>query len=214
VDHGVAQDEAPGFLVLHLASDASHWTVVQYPGHGPELEVGEEPAWEDLNGDGTPEMLTWRREPSDTLFRECKDCPGLIRERLFTVHVDHFEPEDSRLVPTTYAQFQRFIRLLTDRKVSAARELVVRSSVLDSALAFGWGKDRRAGAWFVDTAENGQLWPRWIVVRQTRAKGRPLYAVQFGRKSDRWVILGIIPERNYGPDSTGTRPSAVRRAGS
>jgi len=206
VDHGSPHDEPPGFLVLHLSSDASHWTVVQYPGNGPDLEVGEEPAWEDINGDGTPEMLTWRHVPSDTLFTECKGCPGLVRERIFTLHTDRFEPEDSRLVPTTYAQFQRFVRLLTDRHETAAREMVARKSVLDSALAFGWGKDRRAGAWYVDTAENGQLWPRWIVVRQTRAKGRPMYAIQFGQPKDRWLILGIIPERNYGPDSTGARP--------
>ena len=75
VDHGAAHDERPGFLVLHLASDASHWSIVQYPGHGPDLEVGEEPAWEDIDGDGTPELLTWLHVPSDTLFTECKGCP-------------------------------------------------------------------------------------------------------------------------------------------
>ena len=201
VDHGAAHDERPGFLVLHLASDATHWSVVQYPGNGPDLEAGEQPAWEDIDGDGTPELLTWRRIPSDSLFTECPGCTGLLRERVFTVHDDHFEPEDSRAVPTTYAQFQRFVRLLTDRRHTAARELVARARVLDSALAFGWGEDRRAGAWHLDTAESGQMWPRWIVVRQTRARGRPLYAVHFTRQGDRWLILNIIPERNYGPDS-------------
>ena len=201
VDHGAAHDERPGFLVLHLASDASHWSVVQYPGNGPDLEVGEEPAWEDIDGDGTPELLTWQRIPSDSLFTECAGCTGLLRERVFTLHDDHFEPEDSRAVPTTYAQFQRFVRLLTDRRYTAARALVARAGVLDSALALGWGDDRRAGAWHLDTAENGQLWPRWIVVRRTRARGRPLYAVHFSRHGDRWVILNILPERNYGPDS-------------
>jgi hypothetical protein len=208
VDHGVARDERPGFLVLHLASDASHWSVVQYPGNGPDLEVGEEPAWEDINGDGRPELLTWLRIPSDSLFTECAGCTGLLRERVFTLHGDHFEPEDSRAVPTTYAQFQRFVRLLTDRHTTAARALVARASVLDSALAFGWGQDRRAGAWHLDTAENGQLWPRWIVVRQTRAKGRPLYAVHFALQGERWVIVNILPERNYGPDSATAAPAA------
>jgi hypothetical protein len=211
VDHAAAHDESPGFLVLHLANDASHWSVVQYPGNGPDLEVGEEPAWEDIDGDGTPELLTWKHIPSDSLFTECAGCPGLIRERLFTVHVDHFEPEDVRPVPTTYAQFQRFVRLLTDKRPEAARSLVARKSVLDSALAFGWGTDRRAGAWHLDTAESGQLWPRWIVVRQTRAKGQPMYAIHFGRANDRWVILGILPEKNYGPDAVGAPAGAARK---
>lgn len=205
VDHGAAHDERPGFLVLHLSGDASHWSIVQYPGNGPDLEIGEEPAWEDIDGDGTPELLTWLRVPSDTLFTECPGCPGLIRERVFTVHQDRFQVEDSRVVPTTYAQFQRFIRLLTERRRTAARELVARAGVLDSALAFGWGTDRAAGAWHLDTAESGQLWPRWIVVRQTRAKGRPLYAIHFTRERDRWLIQAILPERSYSPDSAATR---------
>lgn len=128
----------------------------------------------------------------------------MIRERLFTVHQDHFEAEDARLVPTTYAQFQRFVRLLAERRHVEARQLVARASVLDSALAFGWGTDRRAGAWHLDTVEPNQLWPRWIVVRQMRAKGRPMYAVHFAHPADRWIIQGIIPERNFGPDSLGT----------
>ncbi|MGH7742469.1 MAG: hypothetical protein ACRENS_10655, partial [Candidatus Eiseniibacteriota bacterium] len=205
VDHGAAEDERPGFLVLHLAADASHWLVVQYPGSGPDLEVGEEPAWEDIDGDGRPELLTWLRVPSDTLFTECAGCAGLIRERVFTIHDDRFEPEDARLVPTTYAQFQRFVRLLTDGRRASARELVARQGVVDSALAFGWGTDQRAGAWHLDTSESGQLWPRWIVVRQTRARGRPLYAVHFEHPKDRWLISGIIPERNFGPDSSAAK---------
>jgi hypothetical protein len=213
VDHAAARDESPGFLVLRLSSDASHWSVVQYPGNGPQLEVGEEPAWEDIDGDGKPELVTWRRIPSDSLFTECPNCTGLLRERVFTLHDDRFEPEDSRAVPTTYAQFQRFIRLLTDRRRDAARALVARATVLDSAVAFGWGEDRRAGAWHLDTSESGQLWPRWIVVRQTRAKGRPLYAVHFTHQGDRWLISGLIPERNYGPDSAAAPAGGSTRKG-
>lgn len=213
VDHAAAHDESPGFLVLHLASDASHWTVVQYPGNGPDLEVGEEPAWEDIDGDGKPELLTWKRMPSDSLFTECRNCPGLFRERLFTLHDDRFLPEDTRSVPTTYAQFQRFVRLLTDKRTESARALVARRGVLDSALAFGWGTDRKAGAWYLDTAESGQMWPRWIVVRQTRAKGQPMYAVHFAQQGDRWVILGILPEKNLGPDAAGHAPGGGTRRG-
>ena len=202
VDHTSVPGEPLQLLVLRLSATGTYWDALQYPGAGPELRSSGVPTWEDIDGDGVPELMVWERAPSDTLFTECKGCPGLFTERLFALRDSGFEPEDVRLVPTPYAAFQKFIRTLGVPRSPVAREWVARPSLVDSALALGWGSDRRAAAWRLDYAEPGRAWPHWLVLRHLSAKGQPQYVVHFSRPRGSWVINRWARERYFGPDST------------
>jgi hypothetical protein len=200
-DHSSVPGETVQLLLLRLSNGGEYWETLQYPGKGPDLGTGV-PSWEDINGDGIPELMTWEKTPSDSLFTECRGCPGLFSERLFTLREHGFEPEDTHLVPTAYAAFQRFIRALGEPHGAAAREWAARPSLVDSALALGWGRDRHAGAWHLDYAEPEHVWPHWLVMRHVGASGQPQYAVHFTRPRGSWVINAWIRERYFGPDST------------
>ena len=202
VDHAADPGETLGFLLLRMGHDGSHWDLVQYPGQGPEIAASGEADWEDVNGDGLPELVAWLHAPSDPAFRECTGCPPLLIERVFTFHPDGFELEDSRLVPTPYATFQRFIRYLADDDRVAAERLVTRSSMVDSALAEGWARDLRPGTWLLDRVEGGEQWPRWLSLERELRGRRAIYAVHFAHEDGRWVVSHWYRERYFGPDST------------
>ena len=215
IDHLANPGRTLEFLLLRMNYDASYWDLLQYPGAGPAIDASGEADWEDLNGDGVPELVAWLRAPSDSTFSECTGCPGLFIERVYTLHRDGYELEDRRLVPTPYAAFQLFIRLLGERNRAAAIRLLARPTLLDSALAEGWGGDRGAGAWRLDRVESGEQWPHWLSLRHQARPDHPVYAVHFNLQDGRWVISHWYRERYLGPDSTmralyGGNPDSTR----
>jgi hypothetical protein len=177
-----------GFMMLRMEPDAGGWDLIQFPGNGPEISASGEADFHDVNGDGVPELVAWLRVPSDSAFTECTGCPSVEIERIFTLHEDGFELEDSRVVPTAYTTFQRLIHELVVRDRGAASRLLARPSLLDSALAEGWGVDHGAHSWRLARVEGGQQWPRWLDLRNEGATGHPEYAVHFAQRDGRWVI--------------------------
>ena len=199
-----------GFMLMRLGPDAGIWELVQFPGQGPEIAASGEADFHDVNGDGVPELVAWLRVPSDSAFTECTGCPGVDVERVLTLHEDGFELEDSRVVPTPYATFQRFIHELADRNRAAALRLLSRPTLLDSALAEGWGADHRRGAWRLARVEGGQQWPRWLAMRHEGAAGHPEYAVHFTQRDGHWVIHYWYRERGASSAAPAGAPGVGR----
>ena len=220
VDRTRSEKGAMSFLLLRLSGDGAYWNVQQYSANGPSLGGEGEVAWVDLNSDGNPELVTWVRAPSDSLFLECSGCPTLYDERTFVERAAGFELHDSRLVPSPYASFQLFIRLLHQQNRSAAARLLSDPTRLDEAIKLGWGTDRRPGTWKMEWAESTP-WPRWLMMRHATAKDRPLYAVHFAMRDGRWIITDWgrepsapaapngAPPAGISPDSTNARPGSA-----
>jgi hypothetical protein len=201
IDHVRVPAGSVGVTLLRMGPGASYWDLIQFSGGNADLRGRGEASWQDVNGDGVPELVAWMRVPSDSLFSDCKDCAALFNERVFTIHRSALELEDSRIVPTVYATFQQFIRALTAHDRAAALRLVARPTLVDSAVAAGWGADRAAHAWQLEEGDVGQAWPRWLALRHDGARGRPRYAVHFALHDGRWIISHWFRERYAGTDS-------------
>ena len=225
VDHARTDKGALDLLLLRLSADGTYWAIQQFSGNGPVLGGEGEAAWVDVNSDGAPELVTWTRAPSDSLFLECNGCPGLFDERIFVERAAGFELHDSRLLPSPYATFQLFIRLLHQENRAAAARLLAEPKRIDEAIALGWGTNRRPGTWRLEWAE-ATAWPRWLMMRNEVAKDRPLYAVHFVQREGRWIISDWgrepttptapngAPPAGTAPDSTRSRPPGGARTDS
>jgi hypothetical protein len=211
VDHARDGKGALSLLLLRLSADGTYWVVQQFPGNGPVLGKEGEVAWVDVNGDGAPELVAWARAPSDSMFLECSGCPTLHDERTFVERADGFELNDSRLMPSPYASFQLFVRLLHQQNRAAAARLLADPKKVEEAIALGWGADRKPGAWRMEWAEAAP-WPRWLMLRHEAGKGRPLYAVHFAMHEGRWIISDWGREPTPPPPPatpSGTEPSGA-----
>jgi hypothetical protein len=202
LDRSRDPERRPHLLLLRMSHDAQYWDIIQFPNGGPDIEHAGVADWTDVNDDGIPELTAWMIRAPDSLFRVCSTCPRLYTQRLFTLRDNGFQLEDERDVPSPTAALQSFIRLLTDRKKTAAAEWAARPSLVDSALAEGWAAPRSAGAWRIEEGESGQPWPRWLALQHVGVATQPRYAVHFTRREGRWVVNQWIRERYNGPDST------------
>jgi hypothetical protein len=217
VDHSRAERGSLTMLLLRLNGEGTYWLVQQFGSHGPFVGGEGEAQWADVNSDGNPELVTWMRAPSDSLFLECSGCPTLYDERIYVEQKDHFELHDSRLLPSPYASFQLFVRLLQQQNRAAAVRLLVDPKQLDEAIALGWATHRKPGTWKLEYGEAAP-WPRWLVLRYLGAADRPLYAVHFVMKEGRWIISDwgreptapAAPGGSPPPAAPATRPGAVR----
>ena len=200
-DGRTANDE-PGalyFSLFRLTPTGSHWTLQQDEETLPVLGEPGEAQWADLNRDGRPELVSWTRSRTDSLFVECRDCPRLLTERVFVRGRDAFELHDERLLPSPYATFVRFVRLLLDRNTEAAKRLLEVPSRVTDAVALGFGTRRGPGTWTVEYAESGEPWPRWLAMRFRGPKGVRRYIVHFTMKGGHWVIRDWIEPKPVGP---------------
>ncbi len=193
VDQG--RDQKIGLLLLRLNPGGTYWILVQYEDTSPELGGPGEADWVDINGDNRPELVTWVRAHVDSSFQECDACPHLITERTYIERENGFELHDSRLLPSPYASFVLFIRLLRDQNRQAAARLLENPARLSEALASGWGSSRRPGTWRVEYAEQEQPWPRWLAMKYKGPKGDRQYIVHFSMKAERWIIKDWIVPR-------------------
>lgn len=195
----VTEDLAAGgmfdLVFLRLSRSGAFWALIQYAGHGPDLGGPGVAEWVDVNRDGRPEIVTWSRTNPDSTFDPCSDCPRLLTERSFVERELGFEVLESRLVPSPYATFTLFIRLLREGNRTAAARLLADPARIDAALSLGWGTRRGRGVWKTEYVEPGQGWPRWLAMRFDGPKGPVRYIVHFTLKEGRWLIQDwVVPK--------------------
>jgi hypothetical protein len=187
-------------LLLRLNPNGFFWNLIQYEGNGPDLgEIGDA-EWMDVNHDGRPELVAWSRAALDSTFTECPSCPHLINERIYAEREPGFELHDGRLMPSPYATFVTFVRLLRDHNRVAASRLLADPTMIDQAIALGWGARVGPGAWQLEYAEQNEQWPHWLAMKLVGRKGAEEYVVRFTTHNDRWII------KSWGPVAKAGRP--------
>ena len=212
LDHGRDPDRRGFLKLLKLSSEGAYWDLFQFDEEGPELGNKAEASFADLDGDHRPEVVSWVPVASESLFDECSGCPGLIAERTFVERSDGFDLNDTRIVPSPYATFTLFIRLLLANDRRGASRLVSDPAKVDAALALGWGTTRAAKTWHLVGGESGanSRWPRWLEMRYRGPKGTQGYVVHFEQREGRWIIRDWLTERAAGntapKPATGTTP--------
>jgi hypothetical protein len=190
-----SQSEPPtlGLTLLRLTQDGNAWRLVQFPTDSTGLGFEGTAEWADVNRDGVPEVVAWVRGETDPAFAACNGCPGTIVQRTFVERKAGFQIEESRPVPTAFATFAHFLRLLQDAQTNAAERLVARPELVGRAVGFGWNRGGE-GIWRFELAEPGERWPRWMTFGLEAADGKKTaYTVRFGFADGRWIIEDLVP---------------------
>jgi hypothetical protein len=195
----------PRFTLLRLSPGGTMWGIQQDEERFPLLGEPGEAQWADLNRDGLPELVSWTRSPTDSLFLECPNCPRLLTERTFVEGREGFELQDERLLPSPYATLVYFVRLLIDGKSAQAERLVRDPGKVSEALMLGWNKRVVPHPWQVEYRESGQPWPRWLEARFEGPLGVKRYVFHFGLREGHWIIENWVEPKPVG----GRYPSVV-----
>lgn len=195
--------------LLQLAPSGMFWRLVQSADSGPDLGLRGEATWIDINGDQRPELVAWVSGTVDSMFQLCSDCPKLIDELIFTEGSQGFHVHDTRIVPSSFATFTLFIRLLTENNRAAAARLLAQPAKLEEAITLGWGARRAPKTWVIEDADHGSPWPAWLQVRFHGAKVSRRYTIHFQLHAGRWIIYDWI-ERSA-PGAAGGRSSPEGR---
>lgn len=182
-----------GLTLMRLNRDGFYWNLLQYPSDSTALGTEGSAEFADINRDGSPEVVAWVRTEPDPMFAECRACPALITERTFVERRLGFQLEESRVVPTTFANFAMFLRMLREGRLDDAERLVARPSLIQRALEYGWNR-KGDGIWRFEYAEEGEQWPRWMVFALEAADGKKTaYMVRFGPAESRWIVEDFGP---------------------
>ena len=198
------------FTLFHIDPSGEVWNLAQDEDTSPVLGGSGEAAWADINGDGRPEIVSWLRADTDSLFLECTSCPHLVTERTYVEDRDGFEFLDQRLMPSPYTTFVAFARLLHDKNLTAARRLVEDPALVDRAVALGFGEQRGRGTWTLEYGEPGEAWPRWLELRFASPHGPKRYVVHFAMHEGHWLMRDVIEPRVRGETPAQTLPPAAR----
>jgi hypothetical protein len=193
--------------LFRLNATGAEWTIQQDETHGGVLGEPGTAAFTDVNGDGQPELVSWTRSRTDSLFVECPDCPKLLTERVFTEGPDGFELLDARLVPSPYSTLVLFVRFLRDRNLASAARLLEDPAKVKEAVALGFGEGAGRGTWSVEYGEAGQAWPHWLAVRLQRPSGVHRYIVHFVQRNGHWLVHDWIEPKRALP--AGGAPSVM-----
>ena len=188
---GIVEETRAGllrFMMLRLSPGGTVWGIQQDEERYPLLGEPGDVQWPDLNADGQPELVSWTRGPTDSLFTECPDCPRLITERTFVEGRDGFDLLEERLLPTPYATLVYFVRLLVDGKLTQAQRLVRDPARVREAVAQGWNRRVVRTPWFVEQGEEGEAWPRRLGLRFQGPNGVKRYGIVFGQREGHWII--------------------------
>lgn len=207
---GIVDETRTGALrltMLRLSPGGSVWGIQQDEERYPLLGEPGEAAWLDLNQDGFPELVTWTRHPTDSLFTECSDCPKLLTERTYIESGEGFEMQDERLLPTPYATLVYFVRLLIDGRLAQAEKLVRDPARVREAVAQGWNQRRVHNPWYVESHEPGEAWPRRLALRFVGPQGVKRYDVIFAQSEGHWIIDNWLEPHAV----TGHYPSVTTR---
>jgi hypothetical protein len=209
IDQSRGDDQRLHLKLFKLSPDGYYWDLVQWDDNEPDLGARGRAAFVDIDGDGRPEVVSWTPAARDSLFEECSGCPGLLLERTFVERRSRFELHDQRLLPSSWATFQLFVRLLMADDRRAAGRLLRDPTRVDAAIAAGWAASRKAGTWRMEGGEGDDRWPRWIEVRHAGPKGARKYIVHFEHKEGRWIISDWIPATPGRATGTGTSGTAA-----
>ncbi|HKQ57132.1 MAG TPA: hypothetical protein VJY35_04625 [Candidatus Eisenbacteria bacterium] len=196
--------------VFRMGPTAAAWSMIQSPMSGPQLEGTGEASWADVNADGRPELVAWVRGENDSLFESCPSCPSIIHEHTYTESRAGFRLHDLRILPSPYATFTLFVRLLAEGNRAAAARLLAKPATIDEAVAEGWGARRRAKAWVLEYGEE-ERWPRWLAFLHHGPRGDQRYIVHFELKEGRWIIREWLKPRR--PARPGANPADSTAAG-
>jgi hypothetical protein len=197
--------------LFRMGPAAAYWDMLQFPEKDPDLTGGGDAAWVDINSDDRPELVAWVRAPNDTLFDACANCPYIVHELTYTESKDGLQLADRRVLPSPYATFTLFVRLLSEGNRTAAARLLRDPAKLQEAVAAGWGDRRRAKAWVLEYGEE-ERWPRWLAFLHHGPRGDQRYIVHFEHKEDRWIISDwLIPHRPGQPPGGARADSVVAR---
>jgi len=194
------------FTLFRLAPNGSFWNLIQYADSSSQLGGAGSVAWVDMDRDERPELVAWVANDGDSLFEECPDCPKLLNELTFTERPEGFGLHDTRVVPSPYATFTLFIRLLIENNRSQAARLLKDPARLQQAVAAGWGARRTPRTWKIELAEPETRWPRWLGVRFRGPAGDKRYVVRFELHHGRWIIRDWESRTIVRPDSLRTPP--------
>lgn len=181
-------------LLLKLNEQGTFWVLQQYENAGPDLGGPGDAIWADVNGGGEPELAVWTEARADTTFEECRECPKLRLERMYVLRPSGYELYDSRLMPSPYATFTLFIRLLQQQSPAGAQKLLSEPERVATAVAAGWGR-RGRGVWSLEYSEAGESWPTWLAFKLTGPKGPVRYIVHFEYVEGRWLIRDWVTPR-------------------
>jgi hypothetical protein len=176
------------FTLFRLAPHGNYWTLLQHEDSGIRLGSKGTVSWVDVDGDQRMELIAWVPADRDSIFEACEDCPGLVSELVFVERLDGFRLLDTRLLPTPFATFTQFVRLLLDGQRTQAARLLKDPTKLQSAIAAGWASSRGRRTWVVESAEPGVAWPQWLMLRFQGPQGPRRYRMDFEVQRGRWLI--------------------------
>jgi hypothetical protein len=194
IDHDRDPQGRVRMTLFRMGPTALYWDLLQYPEEGNDLGGAREAVWVDINGDSRPELVAWARAQNDTLFDGCADCPFIVHEMTYTESSAGLRLHDMRILPSPYATFTLFVRLLGEGNRAAAARLLRDPAKVGEAVAAGWGERRRAKAWMLEYAEE-ERWPRWLAFLHHGPRGDQRYIVHFELKEGRWIISDWLKPR-------------------
>ena len=194
VDHERGNGPAR-FTLMRLNSLGTSWALAHSDEEDPILGDPGEAVFADLDHDGRPELVQWAIAKTDSLFVPCSDCPRLMIEKTYVERQEGFTLHESRMMPSPYATFVTFVRLLLDNHRLEAARLVSDASLVTKSLAEGWGVSRKPGTWRIEYGEQDERWPRWLAMRFEGPQGVRRYIVHFGLRDGRWIIeQWVVPQ--------------------
>ena len=176
------------FTLLRLNSLGTSWSLAHRDAEAQMLGEPGEALFADLDRDGRPEVVQWAIARTDSLFVPCSDCPRLTIENTYVERQEGFTLQESRVLPSPYATFVTYVRLLLDNHRLEAAKLVSDADLVTRSLAAGWGVSRAPDTWRVEYGEQGERWPRSLAMRFAGPQGVRRYIVRFGQRDGRWII--------------------------
>jgi len=193
LDQSITNPPTVGLTYLKLEPKGNYWDLIQFAADTLNLGGPGRGEWTDINRDGVPEVVVWVRGDLDSTFEACSACPQTLVERTFVERRDGFQIEESRLLPTSFANLVQFVRLLQEGQRAGASRLVANPALVEKALQWGWGR-RGNGLFRYEYGEPDERWPRWMAFSHRGADGKKTtYVIRFGHADGRWIIADIAP---------------------